>query len=410
MENEITITADFVPRLSNKVTFTSFDSKSYLVCIDNDNATKLNISLYTKLLLEQVDGSKTIRELTHEFNARHNTTYTTEQITGIFKSQLVGFGILEDDKEEKILVKDDYLKLRFTLMPQKLVHAVSGFFTPAFSGKTFVVVSLLCSAFLALVFMKEINLSEFYLSITPTFFFIFYCINVISILFHEFGHAAACQRYGAKCGAIGFGFYIFTPVFYADVTDAWRLKRNERLIVDIGGIYMQMIFCTGLVILFYLMGDKTYLFVSFAIASTVLVNINPFLRYDGYWALSDLMNMPNLRARSNASLLKSIRAMKEKDVKIEKTWSNAFLIVYAAVSFVFMVFFFGYMVIYRHDSVIYFPVNLYNFFRTFITTFPDIKFFWVRDNLTSFILPTLFYFVLIKYLWNRIRPKKINLN
>jgi len=403
----MTITADFVPKLSKRISVTSFDSKSYLVCIDNDNETKLNISIYTKLLLEQIDGNKTIKELTSDFNQKHNTQFTIEQIAGIFESQLFGFGIFENDKSDKIVLSDNYLKLRFILIPQKYVYIVSRLFTFLFSKNTFVFILLLCIASLSYIFYHTINIKEFYLNITPNFILYFYCINILGILFHEFGHTAACIKFGDKCGAIGFGFYLFTPVFYADVTNAWRLKRSERLIVDAGGIYMQLIFCLALIGLYYLLEDKTYLYVSFSIVTTIIINVNPFLRYDGYWALSDLLNIPNLRAKSNEAVLRTIKSINDKDVKFEKTLMNGFLVLYGTISIVAMLCFFAYMVLYKKDSVIYFPVNLFNFIKALIVNFPNMEFSWIRETLTGFILPLMFYIVVIKYLWNRINFNRI---
>jgi putative peptide zinc metalloprotease protein len=401
MKNEMIITADFVPKLSSKVSFASFDSKSFLICIDNDSETKLNIGLYTKLLLEEIDGNKSIKELTSDFNLKHNTHFTIDEITDIFGNQLIGFGIFEDDKADKIVVKDNYLKLRFIIIHQKHVLGITKLFTFLFHPKVFVVISFLCLLSLPSIFYFSIDLKEFYINITPNFLLYFYCINIFGILLHEFGHAAACKKFGAKCGAIGFGFYLFTPVSYADVTDAWRLRRSKRLIVDTGGIYMQLIFCVILVGVWLLFNEKTYLYVSFAIASTALININPFLRYDGYWALSDLLNIPNLRTKSNEAVFKSIRSIRDKNIDFEATFKNGFLILYGTISIIFMVVFFGYMAIYKNGSIIYFPLNLFNFIKTIIFDFSKLEFSWIRENLTAFILPLMFYFVLIKYLWRR---------
>jgi putative peptide zinc metalloprotease protein len=69
------------------------------------------------------------------------------------------------------------------------------------------------------------------------------CLLVLygcSIL-HEFGHAAAGKRFGATPGDIGFGFYFIAPVFFSDLSDVWKLPPKERIIVNLGGIYFELI-------------------------------------------------------------------------------------------------------------------------------------------------------------------------
>lgn len=68
-------------------------------------------------------------------------------------------------------------------------------------------------------------------------------LYVVSVVFHEIGHASACQFYNIRHGNLGIALYLFRPVFYIDVTNCWSLKRSQRIVVNIGGMYFQMIFC-----------------------------------------------------------------------------------------------------------------------------------------------------------------------
>ena len=63
---------------------------------------------------------------------------------------------------------------------------------------------------------------------------------VVSSLFHELGHASACKHFGIRHGGIGFGLYLNFPVLYTDVTEVWRLRRADRCIVNLAGVYFQM--------------------------------------------------------------------------------------------------------------------------------------------------------------------------
>ncbi len=79
----------------------------------------------------------------------------------------------------------------------------------------------------------------------------FFIISLITGIFHEFGHVTATEYYGAKQGGIGFGFYLLSPVYFADVTDIWKLKPKQRIIVNVSGVYFEIIICSILMIIGY---------------------------------------------------------------------------------------------------------------------------------------------------------------
>jgi putative peptide zinc metalloprotease protein len=130
-----------------------------------------------------------------------------------------------------------------------------------------------------------------------------YCL----ILFHELGHSSACTRYGARHDDIGIGIYFIYPVFYANVTDCWRLPRHQRAIVDAAGLYFQLLL-SGACGLFWIVNPQPVLFVVvYSSLATALVNLNPFLRFDGYWLLTDITGLPSLH-RSNWELCRYLVA------------------------------------------------------------------------------------------------------
>ena len=65
----------------------------------------------------------------------------------------------------------------------------------------------------------------------------FFVIKFFSTTLHEIGHATATSFFGASHGGIGGGFYLFSPVYFADVTDIWRLKKWQRIVVNVAGVY-----------------------------------------------------------------------------------------------------------------------------------------------------------------------------
>jgi hypothetical protein len=124
-----------------------------------------------------------------------------------------------------------------------------------------------------------------------------FAILMIGVLFHELGHIAACYRFGIPHGGIGFGFYWGFPVFYADVRATWRLAPKQRAIVATGGIYFQSIFLAFLLTAYALTHSPILAAASLGTLFNILGTLNPILKYDGYWILSDLLSVDNLHTR-----------------------------------------------------------------------------------------------------------------
>ncbi|MCR5890387.1 hypothetical protein LRS06_21910 [Hymenobacter sp. J193] len=132
-----------------------------------------------------------------------------------------------------------------------------------------------------------------------------------SLLLHEAGHIAACARLGLRHGGIGFGFYAYVfPVLFADITGIWQATKQQRVIGNLAGIFMQLLLATGLTTAYLLQPYAPLLLASTGIALTAVWQLNPFVRRDGYWLLSDLTNTPNLSeqaAQARQELLRGQR-------------------------------------------------------------------------------------------------------
>ncbi|HEY3878482.1 MAG TPA: hypothetical protein VGM12_07760 [Trebonia sp.] len=122
-------------------------------------------------------------------------------------------------------------------------------------------------------------------------------LTIASGAFHECGHAAACRYGGARPGRIGFGIYLVWPSFFTDVTDSYRLSRAGRLRTDLGGIYFNLIFVLALASLYAASKTQLLLLVIALTHLEMLEQLLPFVRFDGYFILSDLVGVPDLFAR-----------------------------------------------------------------------------------------------------------------
>jgi putative peptide zinc metalloprotease protein len=127
---------------------------------------------------------------------------------------------------------------------------------------------------------------------------LFAVIMLGSIMLHELGHLAACRRWQCPHGPLGFGLYFFNPVFYADVTAAWRLTRQQRTVVDLAGVYLELLCVPLCLALYWLSHDPTYMMVIVVTDLVILSNFEPFMKLDGYWLLSDITGVPNLHTRA----------------------------------------------------------------------------------------------------------------
>jgi putative peptide zinc metalloprotease protein len=135
-------------------------------------------------------------------------------------------------------------------------------------------------------------------SLPASVYLIGYLVTLLSVLFHEFGHLSACRYFDCPHGEIRLGLYLVFPVFYADVSPAWRLERKARVVVDLGGMYFQLLVTLPVSLLFHLTREPVWLLLFLELDAMILFSLNPFLRFDGYWLCSDLLGIPNLRSRS----------------------------------------------------------------------------------------------------------------
>lgn len=115
---------------------------------------------------------------------------------------------------------------------------------------------------------------------------------LLSIIFHELGHAAACHRGGAKPELIGVGLSGIFPVFYTNVSDIWSRGKWARIRVDIGGIYFQILYAATLTIL--VPWHPEALTAISLILLLAAFSCLPYFKFDGYWLLGDFLGLDDL--------------------------------------------------------------------------------------------------------------------
>jgi putative peptide zinc metalloprotease protein len=127
--------------------------------------------------------------------------------------------------------------------------------------------------------------------------------------FHELSHAYVTKMYGGEVHSIGLALMYFAPAFYCDTSDSILFESKwQRLWVTFAGIYIEAIMCAGATFLWVvsypdtLVHELAYKTMLYTGISTIFFNINPLIKIDGYWALTDMLGMPSLREDSIAYL------------------------------------------------------------------------------------------------------------
>jgi len=123
---------------------------------------------------------------------------------------------------------------------------------------------------------------------------------------HEFGHAIEAKWKGVRVGTMGVAFLVLFPIMYTEVTDAWRLKNKwDRLAIAMAGLKVELSIAAIALFIWSMATPGQLKTLSFVIAtsaviSSLLVNLSPFMRFDGYFALADISGIDNLQGRSFA--------------------------------------------------------------------------------------------------------------
>lgn len=129
---------------------------------------------------------------------------------------------------------------------------------------------------------------------------------LLAKLCHEFGHAFMAKRAGCRVQSMGVAFMVLLPMFYTDVSDAWRVNdRRARLLIGAGGVLAELLLACIALLAWSLLPDGPVRTAAFMLASatwltTLAVNLNPFMRFDGYFLLSDFWEVDNLQGRAFA--------------------------------------------------------------------------------------------------------------
>ena len=134
--------------------------------------------------------------------------------------------------------------------------------------------------------------------------FAFYGVSLVILkIFHELGHAYAARHFGARVPIIGVAFLVMFPILYTDTTDVWRVQdKRSRTLINGAGITVELCIAAISLFLWAFLPDGIFRSIAFFAATTswimsLFVNLNPWMRFDGYYLISDLLGVENLQKR-----------------------------------------------------------------------------------------------------------------
>ncbi|MGA8161334.1 MAG: hypothetical protein WCB76_11030, partial [Acidobacteriaceae bacterium] len=289
-------------------------------------------------LIELFDGKRSWEEVADLYAERYGVHYDPEDLRE-FTSQLDSIGFwyqtplernialqqkLEAGRHQHAHKKSkfgDVAHMQFSAWdPDRYFNIVYPWlrwiYTPWFLG-----VCLALFAFMTFVFIAnwgEIghDTLQFYnfTQKTPADLAEFWILFLILAYFHESAHGLTCKHYGGQVHAMGFHLIYLTPAFFVDVSEAWvYATRWQRFITILAGIWVEMIFCAFATIVWWGTPrgsgahDLAYKVMLITGVVVVVVNMNPLIKLDGYYAFSEILGFADIKEKSTAYLSGLVR-------------------------------------------------------------------------------------------------------
>jgi|GEM_PF-4220230 len=278
-------------------------------------------------VFSRLDGEITASQIAAEYKEAFNEKITTEEITefigsvkdlGLFQRSEAEQNtyLYEKQKEQRksqILQAQGsvfYFRIKFW-DPDEFFKKLMRYIPWVWSRRFVLLMNLFMLSGLILLLrnfdeikLGMVSIFDFFNQDASSLFFLWVTV-MGTIMIHELGHGLTCRRFGGECREIGFLFMFMNPCMYANVNDAWLFEeRKHRLYVTFAGCYAEFLLGFVSVYIWFftqpgsMINVLTFQIVIVAFFSAIFMNFNPLMKFDGYFALSDYLEMPNLRDRS----------------------------------------------------------------------------------------------------------------
>ena len=280
-------------------------------------------------ILQMLDGESSYQDLKEQFESEfapqritlHDLQHFIGMLhrSGLVISEAGGQGRQlrrrrdETARRELLGKLSNVLAIRFKgIDPERILNwlypKVGWFFSLPF----FIAVIVMALTALALVTVQyevfRARLPAFHEFFGPTNWFYLGITLAITKVLHEFGHGLSCKHFGGECHEMGVMFLVLTPCLYCNVSDSWLLPNKwHRAAIGAAGMYVEIFLASVATFLWWFSEQGLLNHICLSImfvcsVSTILFNGNPLLRFDGYYILSDISEIPNLRQKSSRIL------------------------------------------------------------------------------------------------------------
>lgn len=280
---------EVIPAPNNKV-------GKYLLIID-DRYYIINQFVYD--LISIIKEYHSLDEILELFSSKQGKHISKEILIDIINKDLAPIKAINLKNEIYLPKKKHFLYFKHTLLKESAVNRFTSYLKYLYIPRIFIFLLFVFLATHILLFLNFSNLEQLYSIVyEPQNLALSLIFITISTVFHEFGHASACKYYNVRHGEIGMGLYLNMPVLYSNTNDSWRLSKDKRVMINFGGIYFQFILNIIFIFVSIMFKIELLMNISLIIFFQTLIMLNPFLRFDGYWITSDLLDIPNLRNQS----------------------------------------------------------------------------------------------------------------
>ena len=280
-------------------------------------------------IMQMLDGESSLEEIAERFAAEFPPqTIRTEELqqfigmlhrSGLVLTDAAGQGVQlrkrRDEKKfkERVALLGNILSIRFKgFDPDRVLNFLLPYTWWFFTRPALIFFSIVGTAALTLLLVQF----DVFHSRLPSFQTFFSAQNwlllggtlAITKVIHEFGHGLSCKRFGGECHEMGVMLLVLTPCLYCNVSDSWMLpNRWHRAAIGAAGMYVELVLASICTFIWWFTepGLLNYICLNVMFVSsvsTILFNANPLLRYDGYYILSDILEIPNLRQKASSIL------------------------------------------------------------------------------------------------------------
>jgi putative peptide zinc metalloprotease protein len=280
-------------------------------------------------ILQMLDGDVSLDEIKDAFEEQFPPQKITLEELGQFLGMLHRSGLVvaavpgqgrqlvkrrrERRRKEILAAMGNILCIRFKgIDPERLLRRMHDYVGWFFKPLTVFFCLLFALSALMLVLVEfdtfRAKLPEFHQFFNPYNAFWLAVTLAGTKVLHEFGHGLTCNHFGGECHELGVMVLVLTPCLYCNVSDSWMLPNKwHRAAIGAAGMWVELVLASVCTYIWWfshpgLLNNLCLNVMFISSVSTLMFNANPLLRYDGYYILSDITEIPNLRQKATTIL------------------------------------------------------------------------------------------------------------